>query len=118
VVFDKVAKKALRPAYLQSIGLSKVDSDGEHERNEYIEDLSGDMTQWQVADEHLRSLRQFTHLAAVTSCPDQLNTTTTTRQHTQPFNDTLSGTTQVSRYQKGKTNLDFTEAIDREWQRH
>ena len=27
---------------------------------------------------------------------------------TQPFNGPLSGTTQVSRYQKGKTNLDFT----------
>jgi len=24
----------------------------------------------------------------------------------------------VSRYQKGKTNLDFTEAIDSEWQWH
>jgi len=24
----------------------------------------------------------------------------------------------MSRYQKGKTNLDFTEARDREWQRH
>jgi len=28
----------------------------------------------------------------------------------------LSGTTWVSRYQKGKTNLDFTEARDSEWQ--
>ena len=28
----------------------------------------------------------------------------------------VSGTTQVSRYQKGKTNLDFTEARDSEWQ--
>jgi len=28
----------------------------------------------------------------------------------------LSGTTQVSRYQKGKTDLDFTEARDSEWQ--
>ena len=36
--------------------------------------------------------------------------------HTHPFNATLSGTTQVSRYQKGKTNLDFTEARDSEWQ--
>jgi len=27
-------------------------------------------------------------------------------------------TTQVSRYQKGKTNLDFTEARDSEWQWH
>jgi len=28
----------------------------------------------------------------------------------QPFNGHLSGTTQVSRDQKGQTNLDFTEA--------
>jgi len=38
--------------------------------------------------------------------------------HTQPFNSPLSGTTLVSRYQKGKTNLDFTEARDSEWQWH
>ena len=38
------------------------------------------------------------------------------QQHT--FNGPFSGTTQVSRYQKGKTNLDFTEARDSEWQRH
>jgi len=36
--------------------------------------------------------------------------------HTHPFNGPLSGTTQVSRYQKGKINLDFTEARDSEWQ--
>ena len=30
----------------------------------------------------------------------------------------MSGTTWVSRYQKGKTNLDFTEATDSEWQWH
>jgi len=34
------------------------------------------------------------------------------------FNGPLSGTTQVSRYQKGKINLDFTEARDSEWQWH
>ena len=28
------------------------------------------------------------------------------------------GTTQVSQYQKGKTNVDFTEARDSEWQWH
>ena len=39
-----------------------------------------------------------------------------TDTHTHTFNDPLSGTTQVSRYQKGKTNLDFTEARDSEWQ--
>ena len=30
--------------------------------------------------------------------------------HTHPFNGPLSRTTRVSQYQKGKTNLDFTEA--------
>ena len=30
----------------------------------------------------------------------------------------MSGTTRVSRYQKGKTNLDFTEARDSKWQWH
>jgi len=38
--------------------------------------------------------------------------------HTHLFNGPLSGTTQVSWYQKGKTNLDFTEARDSEWQWH
>jgi len=37
-------------------------------------------------------------------------------QQQRPFNGPLSGTTQVSRYLKGKTNLDFTEARDSEWQ--
>jgi len=34
------------------------------------------------------------------------------------FNGPFSGTIQVSQYQKGKTNLDFTEARDSEWQWH
>ena len=38
--------------------------------------------------------------------------------HTHPFNSPLSGTTHVKRYQKGKTNLDFSEARDSEWQWH
>jgi len=37
---------------------------------------------------------------------------------THPFNGHFSGTTQLSRYQKGKTSLDFTEARDSEWQWH
>jgi len=41
-----------------------------------------------------------------------------THTHTHPFNGSLSGTTQVSWYQKGETNLDFTEARGREWQWH
>jgi len=39
-------------------------------------------------------------------------------RHTHPFNGPFSGTTQVSQYQKGKTNLGFTAARDSEWQWH
>jgi len=44
----------------------------------------------------------------------------TKHKHTRlhPFNGPFSGITQVSRYQKGKTNLDFTETRDSEWQWH
>jgi len=38
--------------------------------------------------------------------------------HPHPFNGPLSGTTRVSRYQIGKTNVDFTEATGYEWQWH
>ena len=41
-----------------------------------------------------------------------------THTHTHPFNGPFSGITRVSQYQKGKTNLDFTEARDIEWQWH
>ena len=39
-----------------------------------------------------------------------------THTHTHPRLTALVRDTQVSRYQKGKTNLDFTEARDCEWQ--
>ena len=38
--------------------------------------------------------------------------------HTDQFNGPLSETAWVSRYQKGKTNLDSAEARDSEWQWH
>ena len=38
--------------------------------------------------------------------------------YTHTFNGHFSGTTRVSRYQNGKTYLDFTEARDIEWQWH
>ena len=40
----------------------------------------------------------------------------TYKRERDTFNGPLSRTTQLSRYQKGKTNLDFTEARDTEWQ--
>jgi len=38
--------------------------------------------------------------------------------HTRARLTALSGTTRASRYVKGKTNLDFTEARYSEWQWH
>jgi len=38
--------------------------------------------------------------------------------HTHPFNGPFSRTTWISWYQKGETNMDFTEARDSEWQWH
>jgi len=49
--------------------------------------------------------------------PNVSNNNNTTHTHTR-LNGSFSGTTRVSRYQKGKTNLDCTEAIDSEWQWH
>ena len=46
------------------------------------------------------------------------NSSVNTHTHTHPFNGPFSGTTRVSRYQKGNTNLDFCEARDSEWQWH
>jgi len=39
----------------------------------------------------------------------------TSNNQTYTFNGHFYGITRVSRYQKGKTNLDFTEARDNEW---
>ena len=51
----------------------------------------------------------------VVTAPHIWNTLPTdSRSQNGPF----SGTTRVSRYQKSKTNLDFTEARDSEWQWH
>ena len=43
---------------------------------------------------------------------------THTHTHAHPFYGPLCRTTRVGRYQKGETNLDFTEARDSEWQWH
>jgi len=54
---------------------------------------------------------QRQHIATPGTDPSQ-------RKQQTPVNGPLSATTQVSQYQKGKTNLDFTEARDSEWQWH
>ena len=50
--------------------------------------------------------------------PAYSHTHTHRHTHTRSFNGSLSRTTRVSQYQKGKINLDFTEARDSEWQWH
>ena len=60
-------------------------------------------------------------LTDISLCNRHTNTEQTTiydPTHTHPFNGPFSWTTQVSQYQKGKTNLDFIEARDSEWQWH
>ena len=52
---------------------------------------------------------------AVCSSVATITVATHTHTHTHTFNGPFSGTTQVSRYQKSRTNLDFTEARDSEW---
>ena len=60
---------------------------------------------------------QLDHMKTIcTSLQTDNHTNTNTRTH--PFNGLLSGTTRVSQYQKGKTDHDFTEARDSEWQWH
>ena len=65
-------------------------------------------------------LKQQVHmLSSSLSCMSMCITMySSNKTHTflHTFNGDLSGTTQVSQYQKGKTNLDFTGARDNEWQ--
>jgi len=56
-------------------------------------------------------------IKSCTVAADAHNFSTHTHTH-PPFNGPLSGTTQVSRNQKGKTNLDFIGARHSEWQWH
>ena len=61
--------------------------------------------------EHEKNFILFQHLHT------SAHTHTHTHTHIR-LTALFPGTTRVSRYQKGKTNLDFTEARDSEWQWH
>jgi len=58
------------------------------------------------------------HLGSISTYPCFILYIVSKQDHTHPLNGPLSGTTRVRQYQKGKTNLDFTEARDSEWQWH
>jgi len=61
-----------------------------------------------------RHVYRLSRFSEAYGCDQQTDTYT----HTHLFNGLFSGTTRMSRYQKGKTNLDFAEARDSEWQWH
>ena len=75
---------------------------------------------------HLYLIAQLLHILTVSSVLCNLSYITVylwtnpadTAAHEHPFNGPLSGTTRVSRYQKGNINRDFTEARDSECQWH
>ena len=77
----------------------------------YISSGSGTTTRWS-ADSHPPNVVDVL-LSRKTSLLCML---TRERTNEHPFNGRFSGTTRVSQYQKGKTNPDFTEARDSEWQ--
>jgi len=54
--------------------------------------------------------------SSTTEAPVHFSVCFITMQHTRVLNSPFSRTTRVTRYQKGKTSLDFTEARDSEWQ--
>jgi len=73
---------------------------------------------WSSDQSHIRQSVPSTHTTPHRHMRSHTLHITHTHTHAHPFNGHLSGTTQVSRYQKGKANLDFTEARDSEWQWH
>ena len=78
--------------------------------------LCGDVEQPWLMSKHdvIRKTGSTQHITT----PPAEDRATAIGTHTHPFNGPFSRTTRVSRYQKGKTNLDFTEARDSEWQWH
>ena len=97
------------------------------------ESTSTSMLTLLAADSSTNNLQQFSVSLARTQCVPQRHFRTSKQTHlhpqfytvfhlkvthTHPFNGPFSRTTQVSWYQKGKTNLDCTKARDSEWQWH
>jgi len=82
-------------------------------QNSSVSKLNGFVTDRAAADQMELEIIQVDSLQ-----PRSRKRVSYTHTYIHPFNGPFSGTSQVSRYQKGKTNLDFTEARDSEWQWH
>ena len=76
------------------------------------------MHQW-CSETNVR-LQKFNSCEKVTGPPTVclINMGILLHAYVHPFNGPFSRTTRVSRYQKGRSNLDLTEARDSEWQWH
>ena len=69
---------------------------------------------WHYSHSHANPMGPMGSQSSPFPCTPLLQSTHSITQHTHPFNGLLSGTTQVSRYQKGRTSLDLNEARDDE----
>ena len=79
--------------------------------------VSGDVVRlWWWRGHWLQASSQHIVISLCLSVSQSHISNNNTNTHTS--NGLLPGTTWVSRYRKGKTNLDFTEARDSEWQWH
>ena len=76
------------------------------------------MARYPQQKNHGDNLNTFSTSISISQSPDKRtqSVATANKLYTHPFNGSFSGTTRVSRYQKGKTDLDFTEARVSEWQ--
>ena len=96
----------------QSVGVLDSDlGDASDVSNLYTDNQHTDSQHGTIREAVLTCAQRLTRVRLV-YCMEHTHT------HTHTFNGPLSGTTRVSRYQKGKTNLDFIEARDSEWQWH
>ena len=88
--------------------MSFLYSDSQNHDSRYLQDHASDHRFSQATDYVLRMADLCAQIQAYSSHNHDTHTPV------YPFNGPLSRTTRVGRYQKGKTNLDFTEARDSE----
>ena len=126
ILFSQIIKSYcnfIKTEQLNTFDNLQLNSMGAHNSSESTESIVHALTLLSRKQEEYTDYRNIRSLK-VLNCGDiTWSRESNTRQqhthtHTHLFNGPLSWTTWVSRYQKGKTNLDFTEATDSEWQWH
>ena len=96
--------------------LTRPETEGDWARGRLYSSCSRSYQQKHHHDSRQTLLHQ-NNLSIYYSSVDHGDSTNSPRYtHTHPFNGPFSETTRVGWYKKGKTNLDFTEARDSEWQ--